>query len=358
MITSSLEFISPNWFWILPLPFLVYWLTPAYRTKRTAIKVPFFDLLIKALGEEPSEGATQLKPSWWQRIILLISWLCIVIALAQPHMLGEPQVRKSMGRDVMVAVDLSGSMSERDFTDTDGKTVDRLEAAKSVLRDFVKEREGDRLGLILFGDAAYVQTPFTADHDAWLTLLDQTEVAMAGESTALGNAIGLAIKTFEQSSKDDPGSKREKVVIVLTDGNDTASFVEPIDAAKVAAAKGVRIHVIAMGDPSTVGEQALDMDVINDIAKNTGGEAFQAKDREGLQKAYDDINKLEPKLYESTTYRPKVSLQHYFMAVVMILYLLAFTLMTIKRIRANSLLSKKESVTEKPSTQPKGDENV
>lgn len=336
MITSSLEFISPQWFWVLPLPILVYWFVPAYRTKRTAIKVPFFDLLINALGEEPSEGATQLKPSWWQRIILLVSWLCVVIALAQPQMLGEPQVRKSMGRDVMVAVDLSGSMSEQDFTDANGKSIDRLNAAKSVLKDFIKEREGDRLGLILFGDAAFVQTPFTADHEAWLTLLDQTEVAMAGESTALGNAIGLAIKTFEQSSQEAGGAQREKVVIVLTDGNDTASFVEPIDAAKVAAAKGVRIHVIAMGDPTTVGEQALDMDVINKIAKDTGGQAFQAKDRNGLQKAYDDINQLEPKLYESTTYRPKVSLQHYFMAVVMVLYLLAFTLMTIKRIRSQS----------------------
>ncbi|WP_086980850.1 vWA domain-containing protein [Vibrio aphrogenes] len=336
MITSSLDFISPQWFWVLPLPILVYWFVPAYRTKRTAIKVPFFDLLINALGEEPSEGATQLKPSWWQRIILLVSWLCVVIALAQPQMLGEPQVRKSMGRDVMVAVDLSGSMSEQDFTDANGKSIDRLNAAKSVLKDFIKEREGDRLGLILFGDAAFVQTPFTADHEAWLTLLDQTEVAMAGESTALGNAIGLAIKTFEQSSQEAGAAQREKVVIVLTDGNDTASFVEPIDAAKVAAAKGVRIHVIAMGDPTTVGEQALDMDVINKIAKDTGGQAFQAKDRNGLQKAYDDINQLEPKLYESTTYRPKVSLQHYFMAVVMVLYLLAFTLMTIKRIRSQS----------------------
>ena len=338
MITSSLEFVSPGWFWVLPLPLLIYWFVPAYRTKRTAIKVPFFELLIKALGEEPSEGATQLKPSWWQRIILLITWLCVVVALAQPQMLGEPQVRKSMGRDVMVAVDLSGSMSEQDFTDENGKSVDRLTAAKSVLKDFVKEREGDRLGLILFGDAAYVQTPFTADHDAWLTLMDQTEVAMAGESTALGNAIGLAVKTFEQSSSESSTKQREKVVIVLTDGNDTASFVEPIDAAKVAAAKDVRIHVIAMGDPSTVGEQALDMDVINKIAQDTGGQAFQAKDRAGLQKAYDDINKLEPKLYESTTYRPKVSLMHHFIAVVMILYLFAFTIVTIKRIRANAIL--------------------
>ncbi|OEF25582.1 VWA domain-containing protein [Vibrio rumoiensis] len=336
MITSSLELATPMWLWILPLPLLIYWFVPAYRTKRTAVKVPFFDLLSKTLGEEPSQGAAQLKSSWWQRIILLTSWLCVVIALAQPKMLGEPQTRESMGRDVMVAVDLSGSMSEQDFTNPDGQKINRLDATKLVLKDFVAQREGDRLGLILFGDAAFVQTPFTADHQAWLTLLDQTDVAMAGESTHLGDAIGLSIKTFEQGTKNGTPD-REKVAIILTDGNDTGSFVEPIDAAKVAAAKNVRIYVIAMGDPSTVGEQALDMDVINQIAQDTGGQAFQAKDREGLKTAYDDINKLEPKLYESTTYRPKVSLQHYFISVVMILYLLAFALMTIKRIRTNRI---------------------
>lgn len=335
MITSSFEFANPLWFWLLPLPILIFLFVPAYRTKHTAIKVPFFDLLIEALGEEPSKGATQLKASWWQRTILLVSWICLVIALAQPTVLGKPQVRESMGRDVMVAVDLSGSMSEQDFTNKEGQKIDRLDAAKLVLKDFVKHRDGDRLGLILFGDAAFVQTPFTADHNAWSTLLDQTQVAMAGESTHLGDAIGLAIKTFEQT-KLDQGVDREKVAIILTDGNDTGSFVEPLDAAKVAAAKGVRVHVIAMGDPSTVGEQAMDMDVINQIASTTGGKAFQAKDSKGLQQAYDDINKLEPQLYESTTYRPKISLQHYFVAIVMVLYLLAFTFMTIRRVFSKS----------------------
>ncbi|TVO34103.1 VWA domain-containing protein [Vibrio algivorus] len=344
MMFSSFELSTPEWLWLLPLPLLVYWLVPAYRTKRTAIKVPFFNLLIKSLGEDPSEGATQLKSSWWQRLILCVSWLCIVIALTQPKMLGKPQVRESLGRDVMVEVDLSGSMSEQDFKNKEGQNVNRLEAAKSVLRDFVKHRDGDRLGLILFGDSAFIQTPFTADHQAWLTLLDQTQVAMAGESTALGDAIGLSIKSFESDDKQPNNNpERQKVVIVLTDGNDTASFVEPEDAAKVAAAKGVRIHVIAMGDPNTVGEQALDMDVIDRIAKDTGGQSFEAKDSVALQQAYDDINKLEPKLYESTTYRPKVSLQHYFVMVVVCLYLLAFTLMTIKRIRSSHKLSKQLS---------------
>ena len=330
---SSLEFATPNWLWILPLPIVVYFLFPAYRTKQTATKVPFFHLLSEAIGEKPSEGATQLKASWWQRIALVLTWGCLVLALAQPTILGAPQTRESMGRDVMVVVDLSGSMSEQDFSDEQGNKINRLMAAKAVLKDFVVQRKGDRLGLILFGDAAFLQTPFTADHQAWLTLLDQTDVSMAGESTHLGDAIGLAIKTFEHSQQP---SQREKVVIVLTDGNDTGSFVEPIDAAKVAAAKGVRIHVIAMGDPNTVGEQAMDMDVIDHIASTTGGQDYQAKDSDGLKKAYASINDLEPQLYESITYRPKVSLQHYFVMMVMILYSSLFLIAMLSRYRSSN----------------------
>ena len=198
---SSFEFEHPLWFIILPLPLVVYFLVPAYRTKQMAIKVPFFSQLVDAIGETPSEGASQLTPSWWQRATLIISWLLVVTAMAKPTVLGEPQVRESLGRDVMVVVDLSGSMAEQDFTSKTGEKISRLDAAKEVLSDFAKTRKGDRLGLILFGDAAFVQTPFTPDQKVWLELLNQTDVAMAGQSTHLGDAIGLAIKVFEQSEK-------------------------------------------------------------------------------------------------------------------------------------------------------------
>ncbi len=280
-------------------------------------------------------GASQLTPSWWQRATLILSWLLVVCAMAKPTVLGEPQVRESLGRDVMVVVDLSGSMAEPDFTSRTGEKISRLDAAKEVLTEFVQSRKGDRLGLVLFGDAAFVQTPFTADQKVWLELLNQTDVAMAGQSTHLGDAIGLAIKVFEQSDKSrgvlEQTQNREKVAIVLTDGNDTGSFVEPIDAAKVAKAKGVRVHVIAMGDPETIGETALDMDTIHRIAKESGGEAFEALNRDELSAAYDEIGKLEPQLYESTTYRPKQSLHHYLMALVVIMHLLAFSVATLKR---------------------------
>ncbi|AXX61952.1 vWA domain-containing protein [Vibrio vulnificus] len=328
-----LEFDSPLWFLALPLPLVVYYFVPAYRTKQTAIKVPFFHQLVEAMGETPSEGASQLTPSGWQRATLVLSWLLVVSALAKPTILGAPQIRESLGRDVMVVVDLSGSMAEQDFTSASGAKISRLDATKEVLAEFAKTRQGDRLGLILFGDAAFVQTPFTADQKVWLALLNQTDVAMAGQSTHLGDAIGLAIKVFEQSEPSQVASSkpRQKVAIVLTDGNDTGSFVEPIDAAKVAKAKRVRIHVIAMGDPSTVGESALDLQTIERIASESGGKAFQALNRDELASAYDDIGKLEPQLYQSITYRPKQSLHHGLMGIVVGLYLVAFSVVTLKR---------------------------
>jgi Ca-activated chloride channel family protein len=362
LISPSFEFEHPLWLVILPLPFLVYFAVPAYRTKQMAIKVPFFRDLVDAIGETPSEGASQLTPSWWQRVTLIVTWVLIVCALAKPTILGEPQTREQFGRDVMVVVDLSGSMAEEDFTSQKGEKISRLDATKEVLADFAKTREGDRLGLILFGDAAFVQTPFTADQSVWLELLNQTDVAMAGQSTHLGDAIGLAIKVFEQSHNQRNAStdqlsdqEREKVVIVLTDGNDTGSFVEPIDAAKVAKAKGVRIHVIAMGDPQTVGEVALDMTTIRRVAKESGGSAFEALNRDELQQAYAQIGELEPQLYESTTYRPKQTIHHYLMAVVVVMYLTAFSAATLRR--RNLLRTTKPAMAE--AKQPKqGEQNV
>ncbi|MEC6830201.1 VWA domain-containing protein [Photobacterium toruni] len=360
---SQLELVHPYWLWLLPLPIIIYWFIPAYRTRQSVIKVPFFDVLVQALNETPSQGASQLSASYWQKALLIISWCLLIFALTKPTILGPPQTRESLGRDVMVVVDLSGSMAERDFvsnTVSDNgnlQTISRLDAAKEVLADFAQTRQGDRLGLILFGDAAFVQTPFTADQKVWLALLNQTDVAMAGQSTHLGDAIGLAIKVFEQSASVDLSTStapqhnnekpREKVAIVLTDGNDTGSYVEPIDAAKVAAAKNVRIHMIAMGNPTTIGEKALDMDVINRVAEVSGGQAFQAINRNELEQAYTAIGELEPQLYESTTYRPKQSIHQYPIMLIVIIYLFGFGVATVKRQLTLSLLKTAQQSGEK-----------
>lgn len=343
MLDTGLEFAHPHCFWLLPLPLLVFRLIPAYRTRQSAIKVPFFDLLIDLLDEPPREGATQLTASWWQRIALITVWLLAVLALAKPTIYGPPQVRERFGRDVMIVLDLSGSMAETDFSPDPGKSLSRLDAAKEVLKQFAATRKGDRLGLILFGDAAFLQAPFTADLDTWQTLLQETDVAMAGQSTHLGDAIGLAIKVFNNSDRhgqqDQNSAKREKVVIILTDGNDTGSFVSPRDAARVAAVNGVRLHTIAMGDPATVGEQALDLDTLQQLAILTGGQLFQALDEAQLTRAYQVIGELEPQRYESTRFQTRESLHHYLIAASVGLYLTLFSLLTLRRYRLRTALS-------------------
>ena len=152
----------------------------------------------------------------------------------------------------MVAVDLSGSMQATDFTQTDGSRINRLQAVKLVLNELAQQRQKDRLGLLVFGSAPYLQVPFTEDHATWRVLLEETEIGMAGQSTVFGDAIGLAIHLFEDSTTEN------RVLIMLTDGNDTGSTVPPVEAAKVAQAYGIRIYTIAIGDPATVGEEKLD----------------------------------------------------------------------------------------------------
>ncbi len=325
---NSIEFAHPWYFLLIFVPLFVYWFIPAYRSKESAIKVPFFSQILEALNETPKEAAGLLTSQLWQKLTLFISWGLIVTAIAQPSILGEVQTREEFGRDVMVLVDLSGSMAEQDFKQ-DGKNLTRLQAAKDVLQEFVANREGDRFGLILFGDSAFVQTPFTADRGVWLNLLNEADVAMAGQSTNLGDAIGLGIKVFEQNQD----TEQQKVMIVLTDGNDTGSFVEPVDAAKIAAAKDIKIYMIAMGDPETVGEQPLDMDVIERVSKLTNARSFTAIDQESLSESYKLIDELEPQTYSTTTYRPKITLHHYLIGLLVVMHLIAFGVLTILRLR-------------------------
>lgn len=227
-------------------------------------------------------------------------------------------------RDLMIAADLSGSMEAKDFSTEQGEKINRLEAVKRVLEEFARQREGDRLGLIVFGDAAYLQAPFTTDKDTWLTLLAETEIAMAGPSTVIGDAIGLAISTFEGADTDN------RVLIVLTDGNDTGSKVPPIDAARVARAHDVKIYTIAIGDPKTVGEDAMDIETLERVSEITHGAYFEALDREALEQAYKQIEALEPELYESLSYRQRSSLFHYPLAVIAMMYLFALPVLWLR----------------------------
>ena len=310
-----LELAHPWALVLLALPLLMR-LLPAYRESRDSIRVPFFDKLVELSEQRPETGATVLQRDLAQHFLVNFMWLCLVLAAAKPEWIGPPIEQQKSGRDLMIAVDLSGSMATADFTLPDSRNVDRLEAVKYVLAQLGDQRASDRLGLIVFGNAPYLQSPFTDDHQIWAQLLAETQIGMAGQSTAFGDAIGLAIKLFRESDSAN------RVLIILTDGNDTGSMVPPVDAARVAASQDIRIYTIAIGDPATVGEEALDTDTLQRVSEITGGRYFQAFDREQLASAYEAVDALEPELYETISFRPRQSLHWVPVGAGLVLYLI------------------------------------
>jgi Ca-activated chloride channel family protein len=233
----------------------------------------------------------------------------------------DPIDKIESARDLMLAVDLSGSMEARDFTGPSGEKITRLEAVKLVLDDFISRRKGDRIGLIFFGTAAFLQVPFTQDHETARLLLEEAQARMAGPQTMLGDAIGLAIQLFEASENET------RVLIMLTDGNDTGSKVPPPEAARIAAERNVTIHTVAMGHPESVGEQELDIEALTEIAEATGGEFLHSQTTEELYRDYRVLDEIEPEEYETISYRPKNPLFHWplgaALAVILVYHLAA-----------------------------------
>ena len=311
-----LQFDYPLAFLLLPLPLLVYWLSGAYRDRGQALRVPFFQRLVELTGQQPRAGAVVIRKTLLQRAVLALSWLLIVLALARPEWASEPIVREIAARDLLLIVDLSGSMEAQDFSDAEGAKVTRLQAVKQVLDEFISRRQGDRLGLAVFGDAAFPQTPFTEDHATVRTLLDELQPRMAGPKTMMGDAIGLAVRLFDASDKDN------KVAILLTDGNDSGSQMPVTQAARIAAERGITLYSIAIGDPTTVGEDALDTGILETIAELTGGRFFLALDRAELDAIYAELDKLEPNKLDTLSYRPKRALFHYPLAAALLAQLL------------------------------------
>jgi Ca-activated chloride channel family protein len=323
-----LTFSYPWVFLLLPLPLLIYYLAPAYYEPRFAVRVPFMELLSRLSGRKAGEKAAMVRRTSLQKIQLIVSWLALVAALAQPTWMDQPVVRELPMRDLLVALDLSGSMETQDFTDASGQASDRLVAARQVLDQFLSRREGDRVGLIFFGSAAFVQAPFTDDLDVVRELLGEAQVRMLGPRTMLGDAIGVAIQMFERSEVE------ERVLIVLTDGNDTGSMVPPLRAAEIAKDNGVTIYPIAMGDPEAAGEQALDETTLKAVADTTGGEYFHADDRDDLERIYQTLDQLNPKQVETVSYRPERELYFWPLGFALILTLLFFGLAEIRALLA------------------------
>jgi Ca-activated chloride channel family protein len=307
--------------WLLALiflPLLLSRMLPPYRDTQQAIRAPWFNRIADLLGQSPEASGAVVQKKPLNMIMFWLCWLLVIVALAHPKLLEEPISRTLPSRDLLLLVDLSGSMETEDFTNKQGNTVDRLTAVKEVLDDFLTRREGDRVGLIVFGNAAFVQVPFTQDLEACRLLLEETAVRMAGPRTALGDAIGLGITLFQRSDMD------QRVMIALTDGNDTGSKVPPAEAAKIAADNEITIHIVGVGDPAAIGEEKLDDDSLRAIASETGGQYFHAADRAELETIYTELDKIDTRELETQSYRPAISMFHWPLGALMCLSLLFF----------------------------------
>lgn len=313
------------WPWLLlllPLPWLVRrWWPPAQDAGRAALFAPFA-LGLAALGDAAPTAIT-LR---WRQLITALVWLCLLAAAARPQWLGEPVTLPQTGRNLMLSIDVSGSMETPDLA-LDGSQATRLDVVKQVAGEFVEQRGSDRVGLILFGTQAYLQSPLTFDHVTVRHFLDEAVIGVAGRETAIGDAIGLAVKRLRAA----PGG--EAVLILLTDGQNTAGTVLPRQAAELAAQTGLRIHTIGIGaehmrvkgllGTRLVNPSAdLDEATLKAIAEATGGNYFRAHNRKDLKEVYARLDELEPVEADSHVVRPITALYPWPLGVALLLSLL------------------------------------
>ncbi len=297
----SIEFAWPWLFAVLPLPLLARLLPRAPSIAPATLRFPFYTALRDNLLPRNSQRA-RLRLA-----LATTAWLLLVLAAARPQLIGDSVHLPVSGRSLMLAVDISGSMQNEDMQ-IRGRQLSRLTAVKVVAGDFIEQRKGDRLGLILFGDEAYLQAPLTFDRTTVRTLLDEAQIGLAGKQTAIGDAIGLAIKHLRK----EPASNR--VLILLTDGTNTAGNVDPLKAADLAAHEGVRIYTIGIGSgemqvqtPFGLRRMAsgdLDEATLETIAEKTGGRYFRARDTARLAQIYDLLDRIEPVSEDQQTWRP------------------------------------------------------
>lgn len=282
---------------MLALPLLGYRYLPPYQEARSALRVPFFEAISQATGQRPRLPGT--RANRWQLLLHWLVWALLCLAVARPVLVEPPIEHQAPVRDLMLAIDISQSMQTVDLKNADGKPVSRISAVKGVVADFIARRQQDRLGLVVFGSGAYAQAPLTLDHASLSILLQQTDVGMAGPNTAIGDAIGLSLKLLEQAHEP------QKVLILLTDGNDTSSAITPAHAAQIAAARGVVIHTIGIGDPQAEAEAKVDLPTLQQIATATGGQFFRAQDRDALQQVYATLDTLTPHAVKTYSHQPK-----------------------------------------------------
>ena len=300
---------SLAWWWVffaLPVPWLVRHFSATEPVVRdAALKVPVPEEFAGLTGVGTKNESPNIK-----LLVLWGIWMLVLFAAARPQYLGEPTLLPITGRDLLLAVDLSGSMEEQDFQ-LNGEWVDRLTATKSVAKEFIDRRTGDRIGLILFGRETYLQTPLTFDRETVKTFLDEAVIGLAGKETAIGDAIGLSIKTLTDADVEE----NRRVLVLLTDGANTAGAVDPLKAADLARDRGMVIYAIGIGADALMVRSLfgvrqinpsadLDEQTLTTIAEGTGGVYFRARDTDELQRIYSILDELEPAADEEQGFRP------------------------------------------------------
>ncbi len=296
----SLEWVVPHVLWFIPLPLLVFWLLRHRRTALTALRLPV-DLVLNTEASGERHGN---RPGWL--LLAFTGWLLLLMATARPTWVGPPLDTPVSGRDLLLAIDISGSMRENDLYQGN-QSYSRIDVVRQVASEFVERRAGDRIGLIMFGSNAYVQAPLTLDHRTVAHFIREAVVGLAGRSTAIGDAIGLGVKRLRNRPVDS------RIMLLLTDGSNSAGVVEPLDAARVAAQNNVKIHTIGVGadreEQSLFGLRVrasasdLDEKTLIQVAETTGGQYFRARDVADLRRVYTLIDELEPIESEEENFR-------------------------------------------------------
>lgn len=323
----------------LPLPLLIYWLPAKKQVQAAPLKMPTIIKGVQTQDFAPEKKKTSL-------LILSLIWLLIVLACTQPQWLGEAVNVPTEGREMMIAVDLSGSMQVEDMS-LNGRSINRLDMLKVLLGEFIERRSGDRLGLILFGDDAYMQTPMTFDRKTVQQMLDETVLGLVGKQTAIGDAIALAVKRFDEKKDSN------RVLLLLTDGQNTAGKITPDQALELAVAKDITIYSIGIGadvmiQNSLFGARRvnpsseLDEESLQRLADETGGYYFRARASEDMSQIYKLLDNLEPVEQEQQQMRPLTALFHWPLGLALLISLLT---LLINSISNGQFFIRKKAVT-------------
>ncbi|GAA4872444.1 VWA domain-containing protein [Ferrimonas pelagia] len=313
--------LSLDWPWLL-LAIVLPWLLPRRRPVQAAA------LRLPGTLSQQIPSATGPKPHRLWQLLALVAWLCLVLAASRPLWLGEPVALKREGRDLMIAVDLSGSMQIEDM-ELNGRLVDRYTMVRAVLGDFIQRRDGDRMGLILFADQAYLQAPLTFDRHTVSQYLRESELGLVGTQTAIGDAIALAVKRFEQLDQSS------RVLVLLTDGENNAGRFTPAQAVELARKAGVTLYTVGVGSSEIRQRRLFGSRTVNPsaeldraeaefvaLSESTGGRYFRARSTAELDAIYDELDKLEPIEQDGTQWRPQTDLYPWPLGVATALILL------------------------------------